>query len=238
VGKMQYNRQMDPVGNKTLEIMGEAKGYNNWLYGIIKKYINEPILEIGGGIGNFTRLLLKNGKVTSIDIDRSYIKKIKKIKNRDLSAGVGNIETRKYFFGTQKFKTLICMNVLEHIEDDEKALRNMYKLTLQQGKLILLVPSGKFAYGSLDKNLGHFRRYGKVELTKKLVGAGFKVESIRFLNFLGVWGWWFNGKLLRRKVLPSRQMGLFNIVALPLLYLEKLINLPMGLSLLVIAGKE
>jgi SAM-dependent methyltransferase len=215
------------TGEKTLEIMSTASWYNNWLIGQISKYLNGDILEIGAGIGNFTSKLSKYGKVTAIDYDPDY-------KN----ANYGDIEKGKYFFEDKKFDSIICMNVLEHIKDDKKALLNMFDLLNPGGKLILLAPAFQFAYSDLDKNLGHFRRYTKDQLSNLLKSSGYLLLTNRYLNWLGLVGWFINGKILGKKIIPEKQLGVFDYIARPFLLLEKFISSPFGLSVLVIGERK
>lgn len=78
---------------------------------------------------------------------------------------------------------LIMLNVLEHIEEDEKALSEAYKLLNREGILIIEVPAGKFLYDEYDKKLLHFRRYSSKEIKMKILNAGFKIESETYLGF-------------------------------------------------------
>ena len=75
-------------------------------------------------------------------------------------------------------------------------------------------------YGTLDEHLHHFRRYEKAELEEKVRDAGFALEDCRFLNRPGILGWYVNGKILRRRVLPSGQLAAFRLM-LPLLKREE-----------------
>ncbi|OGM04446.1 hypothetical protein A2715_05070 [Candidatus Woesebacteria bacterium RIFCSPHIGHO2_01_FULL_39_32] len=226
---------MDKVGEYTLQIMKLAGWYNNWLFSLVKPYLKGKILEVGTGIGNFTYLLAKEGEVTSIDIDKVYINKLKK--SVSIKVGYGDIEKGTYFFSKKKFDCIVCMNVLEHIKNDSVALENMLSLLKPKGRLILLIPAHKFAYGRLDKNLGHYRRYSKGEIVLKLVGSGFKVKKLNFLNFFGIVGWFLNSRLLKRDVLPSSQLRIFDLISRPFLFVEKFIEPRMGLSILVVAEK-
>src|SRR3989344_110632 len=182
---------MDKTGHATLDVMNTAKGYNDWLFSLLKPYLNGDILEVGCGIGNFTKKLTGFGKVTAIDIDNLYVKKTAKVASH-ARVGFGDIENAKYFFSNKKFDVIINLNVLEHIENDSIALRNMYKLLKPNGRLVLLTPAHMFAYGEIDKNLGHFRRYSKHELESKFAGAGFRVKYIRLINWLGLIGWFIS----------------------------------------------
>ena len=219
------------TGQKTLEIMSKANWYNNWLLKRAGKYLKGDILEVGAGIGNFTSKLSKYGKVTAIDNDQNY-------KN----ANYGDIEKGEYFFGNKKFDSIVCMNVLEHIKDDKKALGNMFSLLKKNGKLILLVPAHEWAYGQMDKELGHFRRYSKGEVENKILNFKFLSRSVtilnsHYLNWLGLVGWFINGRVLGRKIIPENQLGIFDYIARPFLLLEKFVSPPFGISVLAIGQK-
>ncbi len=215
------------TGEQTLEIMNKATWYNNWLLMQIAKYLKGDILEVGAGIGNFTSKLSKYGEVTAIDYDSGY-------KN----ANYGDIENGKYFFKNKKFDSIVCMNVLEHIKDDKKALLNMFNLLNPGGKLILLVPAYMEAYGRMDKELGHFRRYSKGQVVTKLINSKFLIINSSYLNWLGLIGWFVNARLLRRRIIPEGQLGLFDKLARPFLMLEDFIRPPFGLSVLVVGEKR
>lgn len=219
---------MDKIGNKTLEVMKKANWYNNWLLKQISKYLSGNILEVGVGIGNFTSKLSKYGKVTAIDYDPNY-------KN----ANFGDIEKGKYFFGgNKKFDSIVCMNVLEHIKDDKKALSNMFNLLNHGGKLILLVPAHQWAFGPMDAGLGHFRRYSKAGVEKLLHNSQFTIHSSRYLNWLGLIGWFVNARIFKSKILPKGQLGIFDVISRPFLKIEEIIKPPFGLSVLAIGEKK
>lgn len=220
------------TGEKILEIMSSAIWYNNWLLNQISKYLRGDILEVGAGIGNFTLKLSKYGKTTAIDYDSDYTSSTSR-KN----ANFGDIEKGKYFFGKKTFDTIVCMNVLEHIKDDRKALRNMNSLLKRGGRLILLVPAFSFAYGQLDHDLGHFRRYTIKSAEGKVKEAGFKIIEKKYLNWLGLIGWTINAKILGKRIIPEGQLKLFDKVARLFLFIEKFISPPFGLSALVIGEK-
>lgn len=227
----------DILGAKTLESMSQAVWYNQWTLKKIKPYIKGKILEVGCGIGNFTKDLTKYGEVYAIDIDKDYIEYTSRLINGAGKVGFGDIEKGKYFFENEKFNTIVCINVLEHIEKDIKALENLYKLLDKEGTLILLVPAYDFLYGKIDKSIGHFRRYNKNSLKNQLVEVGFKIINVRILNFLGALGWWFSSKLLSDKKVDGYKIKLFNLISPVFLSIEDLIEPPLGTSILIIAKK-
>lgn len=105
---------------------------------------------------------------------------------------------------------MICLNVLEHVDDHERALRNIYKALVPGGKAIILVPQGEWLFSSLDEAVEHFRRYTKASLAEVLVTSGFEVLSVRDYNAVSVPGWFVNGKLLKRRHLSRSQLKIFN----------------------------
>ncbi|MCR4295369.1 MAG: class I SAM-dependent methyltransferase, partial [Elusimicrobia bacterium] len=135
------------------------------------------------------------------------------------------------------FDTIVCMNVLEHIEDDRATLSRFLGLLKPGGKLVLVVPAHRWLFNPLDAHDGHFRRYEKAELREKLETAGFGVVHESTFNLFGIAGWFLNGTILRRKDLPAGQMGLFNKAAPLLFWLENLVGPPVGLSLLAVGTK-
>jgi SAM-dependent methyltransferase len=136
-----------------------------------------------------------------------------------------------------RIDSVVCLNVLEHIDDDRGALADMYDVLQPDGRLVLLVPAFARLYGTLDVHLRHFRRYEREELESKLREAGFAIEDLRFANRPGILGWWVNGKLLRRRVLPRSQLLAFKLL-MPMLEREKERPPTAGLSLVAIARKS
>lgn len=219
----------------TLESMGQAVWYNNWTLKKFNRYLFGDILEVGCGIGNFTGLLVKYGKVWAIDINQEYITKTRQ--NKKINVGFGDIETGKYFFKNKRFDSIVCLNVLEHIKDDNSALNNLFALLKPGGKLILLVPSHQFLYGSIDSAIGHFRRYSKNKLTTMLKKAGFEIILAKRLNFLGAIGWFISGRILKDNAVKVGSIKIFNAVAPYVLSVEDLFVTPIGTSILIIAQK-
>lgn len=225
------------TGVSTLESMSQAEFYNKWTLRKFEKYLKGEILEIGCGIGNFTPTLSKYGKVTAVDIEPSLIENFKHVDNQNMSVGFGNIETGEYFFKNKEFDTVVCINVLEHINNDTKALENISKLTKKGGNLILLVPIYDFLFGEIDKSIGHFRRHSPQDLSKRLENLGFNIISSKKLNFVGALGWFISGRVLKNKQITKNKIKLFNLIS-PILYLENFIEPIIGTSVLIVAKKD
>ena len=105
---------------------------------------------------------------------------------------------------------MICLNVLEHVEDDLTSLRNLHSALEPGGRAIVLVPHGQEIYGQLDVVLGHFRRYSHRQLRERLEEAGFTVERILNFNRISRPSWYINGKLLKRSRISRRMLKIFD----------------------------
>jgi glycosyltransferase involved in cell wall biosynthesis len=236
------------VGHVTLERMAKLEPYNRWLVSRFSRYLGTRILEIGAGFGNITRHLLEPGAdrapaevVVASDLDRTAIEFLRGTFRDEPRARVASYAfpltpDAREELRALRIDSIVCCNVLEHIERDEAALSDMLSILPSGGRLALLVPAMQKLFGTLDEQLGHFRRYEREELEAKLRAAGFLVDDLRFLNRPGVVGWWLNGRVLRRRVLPRGQLRAFAL-ALPMLRREERNPPSYGMSLLAVARK-
>jgi glycosyltransferase involved in cell wall biosynthesis len=229
------------VGAITLRRMGELSVYNRWLHDRFEAWLGSRVLEVGSGVGNQTRFFADRERVVASDIEPHYVRELLNRFEKQ-----GNVRVASFRFPLteedradlerERIDTIVCLNVLEHIEDDAGTLTDFLRVLRQGGHLALLVPALPALYGTLDENLRHYRRYEKGALATLVARAGFAVESVRYLNRPGVLGWWLNSRLLRRRVLPRRQLGAFKWV-MPLLRAEENTEPSFGMSLLVLARK-
>lgn len=232
-------------GQQTLESMSMAPAYNKWILKKFSKYLKGEILEIGSGIGNFTKLLIKYGDVWASDISKEYLSKIKQEIPEVKGVGIVDIEQGKYFFNNRqntsvnkKFDVIVCLNVIEHIKNDQNAFTNLQRLLKPKGVLILIVPSGMNLYGKIDQAIGHYRRYNKSDLQKQLHDAGFKILKSRLLNFIGGLGWFFSGRVLKQTTVKKTNVKIFNVISPVFLLLEKFWEPPIATSVFIIARKR
>jgi glycosyltransferase involved in cell wall biosynthesis len=229
------------VGHVTLARMGKLEPYNRWLADRFRGALGRRVLEIGAGFGNMTRQLLGRELVVASDLDPVALEYL-----RGTFRDQPEVRIASYRFPVTAdqrseiralgIDTVVCLNVLEHIEDDAGALADFFALLPSGGRVVLIVPALARLYGTLDEHLRHFRRYEKDELAEKIRAAGFVVEDCRFLNRPGIVGWYVNGKILRRRVLPAGQLAAFRL-ALPLLRREETNPPSTGMSLLAIGRK-
>lgn len=224
--------------HSTLETMSQALWYNRWTLKKFEHVLKGDILEIGCGIGNFTTSLTEYGTVWAFDNNKTHLALCKKKVGKRVHIGVGDIENHSYFFKRKTFDTIVCMNVLEHIKDDNAALKNMHKLLKKNGILVLLVPIHPWLFGTIDAALGHYRRYKTQDVQQQLVNAGFSISFVRTLNFIGTLGWWIAGHVRKHTIVSEGNIDRFNKIAPFVLPFEDLVEPPIGTSVLVIANKQ
>ena len=224
----------------TLNQIAELDRYNHWIYESVSHALGRRVLEVGSGTGNITRFLCVGGReVMATDVVPSYRNELERLFDGHPNVSVGKFDlTTKApdAFVADPFDSIVCLNVLEHIEDDLFALRQMLDSLAPGGNLALLVPAHQFLYGEFDRALGHFRRYERRELAGKLEKVGFVVREMKFFSLIAALPWLINGRLLKRDHIPTEQANLANLLV-PLLKLERLIGPPCGLSLIAIAQK-
>ena len=108
--------------------------------------------------------------------------------------------------------SVVCLNVVEHIENDLLGLRNIYSALRPGGKAIVLVPQGQGVFGTLDVALGHYRRYSRTELAARMKECGFRVERVLEFNRATYPGWFFNGRILRKRTFSRFQLSVFDML--------------------------
>jgi hypothetical protein len=132
----------------------------------------------------------------------------------------------------------VCLNVLEHIEDDGAALRGMASVLPAGSAIVLIVPAFAALYGPIDRNLAHYRRYSRAGLAALAARAGLRVEKQRYMNAAGFFGWWVNARVLRREAQSAGQIRIFDRYVVPWLSrLEEMMPPPFGQSIFAVLRK-
>ncbi|OGD94020.1 hypothetical protein A2697_00815 [Candidatus Curtissbacteria bacterium RIFCSPHIGHO2_01_FULL_41_44] len=230
------NRQ-DNLQKEILESLTGAPLYNKWLLSKAKGFIKSKILEVGSGIGSFTPHLGElDSQVTPSEINKKFLKILnKKFENKALYLDITKVNFEK--IKEKTFNTVVAINVLEHVLQDSLALENMAKLLKNDSNLILIVPAHKTLYGTYDKSLGHIRRYSAKELTEKVNKSGLKIRKIIYVNKIGAAAWFLNARILKLKDFPKSQIFFVNLITPLLDFLDKIIPLSFGLSIVCICRK-
>jgi SAM-dependent methyltransferase len=201
----------------------------------LRRWVGRRVLEIGSGIGNLSAFLLDAERLVLTDTREEYLDRL-----RARFAQHSNVAVARLYLPAElgalaghQFDTIICLNVLEHVDDDASSLQAMRRMLAPAGRLVLLVPALPALYGTIDRALGHHRRYQRGPLTALLQATGFKVAHVEYFNLAGVPGWWFAGRVLRRQTIPAGSLKLYDALV-PLFRLERLLPWRVGQSLIAI----
>lgn len=219
-----------------------APNYNAWLGHTFSRWAGQRVLEVGAGIGTITAHLAPGRElVTALEVEESYVRRL-----RNRFRGHPHVEPYQsdiaqadwQALAQRRYDTIVLSNVLEHLLDDASAVRTFGKILPPGGKLILYVPALPALFGSIDQAVGHHRRYTAATLRAVVEQNGFEVVHLRWMNLAGIVGWYVNGKLLERRVLPPLQLRLYDRFAPYLAKAESHLTLPVGLNLLCVAQRR
>ncbi len=205
----------DAHGSQILGRLARAPRFNAWMADTVRPFCGRRVLEIGSGTGNLTRRLVPRDSYVASDVNPLYLQTLRTLTSDRPYLDVTLTDvTRRESFPTVPggFDTVVCLNVLEHVEDDVGSLVNLRGVLAPGGRAIVLVPRGPGLFGTLDEVLGHRRRYTEASLRRAALDAGLEPKQILPFNRVGTPAWWLNGKLLRR-----RHFGFMQIVVLNLL---------------------
>ena len=173
----------DYTGVDNLEVMAAARNYLRFLNDSVAKVAGQPhanrrLLDFGAGTGTHASDLRSRGyPVSCAELDDSLRARLVR-DGFDARASTDD-------FAECSFDVIYTMNVLEHIEDDFGALRGLHRVLRSGGRLIVYVPALPVLYSSMDRKVGHLRRYRRRELIDLVGRAGFAVDTGAYVDSLG-----------------------------------------------------
>ena len=196
-----------------------AVRYQRWMAAIVAPYVGDRVLEIGAGSGNMSRWLTPRGRLVLTEPDASLVTRLRAAVEKHPSPPTGGIAVEVFDpieddgarFVAENLDTVVSFNVLEHIERDEEALRTLAGILLRGGgappqRIVAVVPAHRFAYGTLDTEFAHCRRYDHAGFARLAARAapGSRVVT-RSFNPVGLPAWLIAGRVLRqRRIKPSQ----------------------------------
>jgi len=231
----------DERGYQTLEVIAKADKFNQWMFETIRPYCHGHVLEIGSGIGNISRFFLQAGySVTLSDTDEYYVDHLKKNFTGSDIISIDLVHQNfheKYVQLFQAFDTVVYLNVLEHIKDDDQAIENCRHLIKPGGSMVVLVPAYDFLFSKMDKELQHYRRYTSKKLAAMASKKNFFVKKLFYFNAMGILAWMY-GKFFGLQSIPSKKMRLFNDMVPLAKFIDRILFRKAGLSVIMVAQKD
>lgn len=170
----------DYSGTDNLEIMAEAVNYNRFLERLILKHARagRRIVDFGAGIGTFATVVAKHGfDISCVEQDETQAKVIRKL-GIDVRSSLDELASESCDY-------VYTLNVLEHIEDDRQALSELYRVLKPGGIILVYVPAMQILFSSMDRKVGHYRRYTRKSLIRVSQDAGFTIDQCCYADSLG-----------------------------------------------------
>lgn len=170
----------DYSGTENLEVMADAVKYNKFLVSLIQREVKPGalVVDFGAGIGTFAqKVAMAGNQVHCIEPDQRQLERIVAL---GLPASRNIID-----FENGSIDLLYTLNVLEHIENDVEVLADCYQKIKPGGHILIYVPAFQVLYSSMDKKVGHIRRYTRATLAEKVSMAGFVVVKNEYVDSAG-----------------------------------------------------
>jgi SAM-dependent methyltransferase len=223
------------------ERMTSATNYFEWQRKLVVRELGNRVIEVGCGIGNFTRMLLDRELVIALDSEPECIERLKA-----RFAGSANLKTLVGDANHESISDLtefapdscVLLNVLEHLAHDADVLQRLASVLVPGGAIVILVPACPALYGPIDRNLGHHRRYTRQSIFTLAQTACLEIRKIHYVNFTGLFGWWLNARVMPRETQSARQISVFDRFVVPISSrLEAIMPPPIGQSLFAVLRK-
>lgn len=234
-------KQNPSIGEETLRRMARVERYNQWVMERVAPHLGEVVLEVGCGTGNVTRDLIElTPKLIATDLSPEYVERVRAEFGGREGFGAFACDICDPAAASQVLEppdTVVCLNVLEHILDDRRALETFHEILRPGGRLVLFVPALPALYGTLDRGLDHHRRYERRALRETLKEIGFGIQVDCYMNLPGIFGWYLNSRILKRNLLPEGQLALYNKLVPVFRLVDRLLGPPIGQSLLFVCRK-
>jgi SAM-dependent methyltransferase len=230
-----------------LEALADMPHYVDWILQRFAAHLRGRVLEVGAGTGNFAacyvdrvaeavllepaqnlcpRLAARFSSKTHVKVECGLLEEWA----TRPAARRGNDDRR--------FDTAVMVNVLEHIADDQDTIQRLARLLRPGGKLLIFVPALRWLYGSLDRQVHHYRRYSRSRLKRLMQRADLDVISLDFFDTPGVLPWLLAGRLLRQSSFSARAAFIYDRAVVPLASrLERWVRVPLGKNLVCVAQR-
>jgi SAM-dependent methyltransferase len=236
-----------PLYNQTVEqdlkLLSQARNYRQWLWDRVRPHVGERVLEIGAGIGNYSEQLLDRPYLLLSDYDPKYVSHLSERWARPGRVEVTLLDLAKLgesqieLVRSRGIDTVVCLNVLEHIQDDAGVVERLARGLAPGGRLVFVHPAHRFLFSTLDGIYGHHRRYDRSDAARLARAGALQVEVAEHFNVVGVLGWWWNHRLLGKESLPPAQTVAFDRLVPVVRKLDPLSFGRLGLSLLMVLRK-
>jgi SAM-dependent methyltransferase len=231
---------------RDLEAMSFAVNYHRWILQIFEPYLGMRLVEVGAGVGSFSELLLERPLESLVLVEPAAQMYEMLTQRMQRFPSLTQIQTFNAMFSRVAAEietvwrpdSILYINVLEHVADDEAELRTVNQTLVKGGRIFIFVPALRWLYGSFDRQIGHVRRYSSSELTEKCGRAGFKVLESRAFDFLGIAPWWIKYRLFKSRTMEPAAVRFYDEYVVPFAQaVERAVKPPLGKNIILVGEK-
>ena len=229
-----------PYGRGVLNNLTGTPQYLSWLARTLRPHIGDTVLEVGAGIGNIAaRLISRRVLYVAGEKDPLHLHALRNRFLRTPNVVVQRVdpEVPEDVAGLENcFDTVLCLNVLEYLDDPGRVIGLLRSTLKAGGSIVILAPHGTGLFGSLDRSLGHKRRFNSADLQHLLEVQGFTVEKMYSFNKMGTPPWWAYSRLTGSKNINKPVLKIFDKTVWIWRRIDRWVPWP-GLSLILVARK-
>lgn len=228
-----------------LSRMQSLTPYYQWSIELVAPWLGKRVLDAGCGIGNATEQLSTYAEyVLAVDLSHENMKFLQHRFADDPHVECAQLDLDENMeeIADRNIDSIVCFDVLEHVEDDQALLDQFLKMVQPGGHLLIKVPAGRWLYGSVDIASAHFRRYVKSELKQKAIQAGWQIINIHYMNIFGVIPYFIKSRILKKqanfsRTMSTRQLAIIKRMIPILKIIDRFVGPPIGQSLIMVAQK-
>jgi SAM-dependent methyltransferase len=224
-----------------LETLADLPNYYNWIVDIFRPWLHGYTLEIGTGIGTITKKIVDHvDHLDCLEPSENLTRLLPRsiIDNPKVSLFADTLEQHLPLMNDGICDNVVMVNVLEHIEDDREAIKQLNRVLKKGGHLLLFVPAIQFLFSELDRRHGHYRRYDLPSLSVILLENGFHLNYQRYFDFAGVLPWFIINTIGKKTGFNPQMVETYDRIVIPITkFFENLIRPPFGKNIIVVAEK-
>jgi SAM-dependent methyltransferase len=225
---------------RDLEVLADMPNYYAWIMDTFSPFVAGHVIEYGAGAGTVSqRLVPLAERLTLVEPSVNLVAKLRARFANDVQVEVigKTLEAHVADLEVNTAGTVVLINVLEHIEDDRKALSQLLRILRPGGHLLIFVPALQILMSKLDVIHGHFRRYHKNDLASKVVAAGARLIICRYFDFAGVLPWLILNKWGGSTTFNPKLVQINDKAVVPISKIVERIPPPFGKNLILVASK-
>lgn len=228
------------VGSE-LEVFSQAHNWKKYYSHLMQPYLGSNVLEVGAGIGTTTRSLCTGKQRTWICLEPDPIlaDQIQALVNKNYLPECCAVRTGTLgdLNPTELYDTIIYVDVLEHIQDDQAEVKIATQHLKNGGNLIVLAPAHQQLFTPFDQAIGHYRRYNKAMLIG-LIPENLNCIRLNYIDSVGLIATLANRFILKSKMPSQKQILVWDKFMVPISkVLDPILQYSLGKSILGIWQK-